>query len=142
MKPINGFSLQESPHLVAQGKSELVLNGKHTGFTVDGIALKGQFEVRSGYLLITDYDDPWDSIGVVTLLDKKLKVISKRKLGQDGIYFAKHSFVPHHIEVAGDDLIVSGLDPSEGSYCVSLRNPTLFKPNQIELRRIKTDLNA
>lgn len=68
MKSINRFKLIPYDN----GKSELMLDGSATGCVVDASSLKAQFYTDAGFLLITDYKDPWDSIGVATLISQSM----------------------------------------------------------------------
>lgn len=60
-------------------------------------------------------------------------MIGEKVLGEDGIFFAKKSFVPHQFNVDGKALLVKGLTQEEGRYKVDLVTPGLFRRNPIRL---------
>jgi hypothetical protein len=48
-----------------------------TRHKLEGVSLVDQYETDCGYLLITDYNDPWEELTVVTLLDQGFKLLGK-----------------------------------------------------------------
>jgi hypothetical protein len=80
MKRIERFSLQADSLLVADGEP--------TSSRIPGIEILEQFEIIAGYLLVTDYDCPFEETFHFILLDHDLRTVSCRSLG------ARFSFVP------------------------------------------------
>lgn len=84
MVQINRFSLR-----VPSGERDswpkrvqLVVDGKPTSLTVSGYALLYQFETSCGFVLVTDFDCPYEEAVCFTLIDKSLgKVESERCVG-------------------------------------------------------------
>lgn len=68
--------------------SPLVADGELTSARVPGVEILEQFEIIAGYLLVTDYDCPFEETFHFILLDHELRTISRRSLG------ARFSFVP------------------------------------------------
>ena len=83
MQKINIFSLQT--HLGEYKnwplKTLLLKNGESTTTYLPGYELLHQFELpASEYLLITDWDCPFEEATEFILLDSTLKILAKRKL--------------------------------------------------------------
>ncbi|MGH8083979.1 MAG: hypothetical protein ACREPV_01710 [Lysobacter sp.] len=55
--------------------------GKPTGAKVSGYRLLHQFEVSDGYLLVADYDCPYEEEVSITLLDRDFHVLDHRSIG-------------------------------------------------------------
>ena len=83
MKPINRFSLQQhdGPYEKWPLRSRLSLDGKPIGVSLPGYTLLQQFETSSGYILVTDYDCPFEEITNFALISKQLRLQSCRWLG-------------------------------------------------------------
>jgi len=68
--------------------SPLLADGELTSERVPGVEIVEQFEIIAGYLLVTDYDCPFEETFHFILLDHQLRTVSRRSLG------ARFSFVP------------------------------------------------
>lgn len=78
MKPCTLFSLaplsqEERQHAT---ESQLIISGLPSTTKIPGITLLHQYEVPNGYLLITDYDTPWEENIEVVLLNRNFKRVS------------------------------------------------------------------
>jgi hypothetical protein len=62
-------------------KSRLIVDGALTDVRVTGYSLLHQFEIPNGFLLVTDYDCPFEESTNFTLLSRELRVISRRSIG-------------------------------------------------------------
>jgi hypothetical protein len=69
-------------------ESWLLADGKRSKTRVPGVEILEQFEILAGYLLVTDYDCPFEETFHFILLDHELRTVSQRSLG------ARFSFVP------------------------------------------------
>jgi hypothetical protein len=68
--------------------SLLIADGEATSSRVPGVEILEQFEIIAGYLLVTDYDCPFEETFYFVLLDHDFRTVSCRSLG------ARFSFVP------------------------------------------------
>jgi hypothetical protein len=83
MKPINRFTLEkhDGPYEAWPLRSRLSMDGKPTDISLPGYALLHQFEIPNGYVLVTDYDCPYEEITNFALISKQLRLQSCRWLG-------------------------------------------------------------
>jgi hypothetical protein len=83
MKPIARFALERHDGAYEHRplQSRLIADGKPTEVRLPGYDLLHQFEISSGYLLITDYDCPFEESTHFVLLGKDLRLLSSRSLG-------------------------------------------------------------
>lgn len=83
MKPITRFALEkhDGPYETWPLRSRLSLDGKLTDISLPGYTLLHQFETSNGYILVTDYDCPYEEITNFALISKQLRVQSCRWLG-------------------------------------------------------------
>ena len=83
MKPIDRFTLEkhDGPYETWPLRSRLSLDGKPTDISLPGYTLLHQFETSNGYILVTDYDCPYEEITSFTLISKQLRLQSCRWLG-------------------------------------------------------------
>lgn len=98
----------------------LVVDGKPAGIAIEGLQLVDQFDTGRGYLLVTDYNDPWEEQTVVTLLDAELKQVAKKRLGKFLYVFPSRTFSVKSIAIDGQALLLQGSSPDEGSYRVEV----------------------
>lgn len=84
--PIDRFALQAhaGPYQRWPGHSPLIVDGELQRTSVPGYTLLRQFALADGYLLITDFDCPFEESTCFVLLDPQFKVRSQRTLG--GMY--------------------------------------------------------
>ena len=83
MKPITRFELEkhDGPYETWPLRSRLSLDGKPTDISLPGYTLLHQFETSNGYILVTDYDCPYEEITSFALISKQLRLQSCRWLG-------------------------------------------------------------
>jgi hypothetical protein len=83
MKPINRFTLEkhDGPYEKWPVRSRVFLDGKPTDISLPGYRLLHQFETSSGYILVTDYDCPYEEITNFALVSRQLRLQSCRWLG-------------------------------------------------------------
>jgi len=83
MKPITRFALEkhDGPYETWPLRSRLSLDGKPTDISLPGYSLLHQFETSNGYILVTDYDCPYEEITNFALISKQLRLQSCRWLG-------------------------------------------------------------
>jgi hypothetical protein len=62
-------------------KSELLVRGKPSGTKVPGYRLLHELETPDGYLLVTDYDCPYEEETSFTLLSRDFRVLDHRSIG-------------------------------------------------------------
>ena len=58
--------------------TSLLVDGKPVGVAIEGLQIVDQFDTGRGYLLVTDYNDPWEEQTVVTLLDAEFKQVANK----------------------------------------------------------------
>ena len=83
MKPINRFTLEkhDGPYEKWPLRSLLYLDSRPTGISLPGYTLLQQFETLSGYILVTDYDCPYEEITSFALISEQLRLQSCRWIG-------------------------------------------------------------
>ncbi|MBX9348465.1 hypothetical protein [Chromobacterium piscinae] len=81
MEPINDFILEPLAEHLDQIHSWLWMNGKRTSTWLKGLSLLHQFRFADGYLLISDFDCPFEEVTVFTLLDLRLRKVCSRSIG-------------------------------------------------------------
>jgi hypothetical protein len=83
MTAVNRFALQghDGPYESWPLESRLIADGMPTKTKLPGYTLLHQFETAGAYLLITDYDCPFEERTSFVLLGKSLRVLSCRALG-------------------------------------------------------------
>jgi hypothetical protein len=83
MKTIDRFTLEkhDGPYESWPLRSRLSLDGKPTGISLPGYTLLHQFETSNGYILVTDYDCPYEEITNFVLISRQLRLQSCRWLG-------------------------------------------------------------
>lgn len=104
MTPTARFSLEthDGPYEDWPLRSRVLADGAPTTTKLSGYNLLHQFAVTSGYLLITDFDCPFEETTVFTLLDPALQILAKKSLG-----VPYGSFLLDRVEVKGpNELIV------------------------------------
>jgi hypothetical protein len=112
----------------------LLVGGRPTGIALEGLQLVDQFDTGNGYLLVTDYNDPWEELTVVTLLDAGLNQVAKKQLGKFFYVFPSRTFAAKRIDVDGDALVMQGSSPEEGRYRVEVRRSPAWLGARLNLR--------
>ncbi len=76
MDAISRFTLEQhdGPYETWPLRSRLFLDGEPTGISLPGYALLHQFETSNGYVLVTDYDCPFEEITNFILVSKQLRL--------------------------------------------------------------------
>lgn len=83
MNPSSRFSLQDhnGPYESWPLKSRLLADGMPTPASLPGYSLLHQFETSEGYLLVTDWDCPFEEMTHFTLLNFTFRVLCSRRFG-------------------------------------------------------------
>lgn len=84
MNPVDRFSIEThaGPYESWPRRSRVLVGGRPADVMVSGYTLLRQFETRAGYLLVTDYDCPFEEAVTFSLLSKDLgKVLAQRTVG-------------------------------------------------------------
>jgi hypothetical protein len=84
MNPTNRFSIEAhaGPYEFWPSRSGLIVDGTPSHLKVKGYVLLYQFETASGFLLVTDYDCPFEVAVNFVLVSKDLrKVLAERTVG-------------------------------------------------------------
>lgn len=76
MHPISRFSLEQhaGPYDTWPTRSRLLLDGEPTRILLPSYALLSQFEIPDAYILVTDYDCPFEEITSFCLVSKELRL--------------------------------------------------------------------
>jgi hypothetical protein len=80
---LDRFALEthDGPYEKWPPKSRLIVDGALTEARVPGYSLLHQFEITDGYLLVTDYDCPFEEATNFILLDRQLEILAHRSIG-------------------------------------------------------------
>jgi hypothetical protein len=80
---INRFALEkhDGPYKKWPLKSRLIVDGVKTETKIPGYSLLHQFETNTGYLLVTDYDCPFEEATDFSLLDREFSLLAHRSIG-------------------------------------------------------------
>lgn len=83
MRAITRFTLgtHQGEYADWPGKTPLIVDGNVLSTHIPGYTLLHQFAVPAGYLLVTDYDCPFEEVTEFILLDNDFKIIDKRAVG-------------------------------------------------------------
>ena len=83
MKLINRFHLQqhEGPYEKWPVRSRLFADGEPTGILLPGYSLLYQFETPYGFVLVTDYDCPYEETTSFSFISSQMRLLSCRRLG-------------------------------------------------------------
>lgn len=136
MKRVDKFALEPRDPVRDRESTTtmLLVDGRPAGVALEGLQLVDQFETENGYLLVTDYNDPWEELTVVTLLDAGLKPVAKKQLGRFFYVFPSRTFAAKRIDVDGDALVMQGSSPEEGRYRVEVRRSPAWLGARFKLR--------
>jgi hypothetical protein len=77
------FALETHPgaYETWPGKSRLMTDGALQNVAVPGYALLHQFEIPDGYVLVTDFDCPYEEATSFILLSRGMELLAKRSFG-------------------------------------------------------------
>lgn len=83
MNSTNRFRLEkhEGPYDKWPLRSRLFLDGEPTGIFLPGYSLLCQFETPYGFILVTDYDCPYEEITNFAFISRQMRLVSCRWLG-------------------------------------------------------------
>lgn len=115
--PVDLFELQahDGPYQSWPGRSRLIVDGLPHTTSIPGYVLLRQYALPSGFLLVTDFDCPFEESTCFTLLSSKLSVISHRTLG--GMY---SSFLLKRVQWCSErELVASFID--HGDWRLTIR---------------------
>jgi hypothetical protein len=85
MKTIERFALQQhdGPYENWPQKTRVIIDGKVSTLAISGFTLLRQYQTAAGYLLVTDFDCPFEEAVCFVLVSQDLKtVLSERTVGQ------------------------------------------------------------
>ncbi len=111
-----------------------MFDGQPAGIALEGLQLVDQFGTDHGYLLVTDYNDPWEEQTVVTLLSAELKPMAKKRLGKFLYAFPSRTFSVRRIDIEGGALVLQGISAGEGRYRVEVTNVPGWLGTRVGLR--------
>lgn len=82
MENISHFSIEKhnGPYEKWPLKSKLFHSDKDTGIKIPGFSLLHQFKLGNEFLLITDWDCPFEEATEILLLDSSFRIISHKRL--------------------------------------------------------------
>lgn len=83
MIPIDRFSLERhaGEYKDWPPRTRVLVDGQPTELFISGFVLLHQFRVDDGYLLVTDYDCPFEEMTVFALVSPDLRLLSQRMIG-------------------------------------------------------------
>ncbi|WP_193098733.1 hypothetical protein [Burkholderia sp. Z1] len=84
MKPVERFTLEthDGPYEAWPSRTHVLVDDVRCGLAISGYVLLRQFETPAAYLLVTDYDCPFEEAVTFTLVSKDpLKVCAQRTVG-------------------------------------------------------------
>ncbi|RQS18474.1 hypothetical protein DIE03_35905 [Burkholderia sp. Bp8992] len=84
MKAVDRFALEthDGPYETWPSRTRVLVDGVCSALAVSGYVLLRQFETPAAYLLVTDYDCPFEEAVTFTLVSKEsLKVRARRTVG-------------------------------------------------------------
>lgn len=85
MKTIERFALvkHQGPYENWPQKTPVIIDGDLSALAISGFNLLRQYETTAGYVLVTDFDCPYEEAVCFVLLSRDLKtVLSERTVGQ------------------------------------------------------------
>jgi hypothetical protein len=116
--PIDRFELQAhtGPYQSWPGRSRLIVDGELHSTAVPGYTLLRQYALSDGFLLVTDFDCPFEESTCFVLLSPYLRVLSHRTLG--GMY---SSFLLKRVQWCTErELVASFID--HGDWRLTIRS--------------------
>jgi hypothetical protein len=144
MKQTSRFALDaDGPALDLEAThAALLVDGARTPYKLEGVKLVDQYETDCGYLLITDYNDPWEELTVVTLLDQGLKPLGSKLLGKFVYVFPSRTFAVQRIDIDGDALVLHGSSADEGRYRVEVKDVWSWRGRRPGLKAMWTPTSS
>ena len=130
--PIDRFALQThpGPYQSWPGHSRLIVDGELLRTAVPGYVLLRQFALPDGYLLITDFDCPFEESTSFVLLNAQLWVLSHRTLG--GMYA---SYLLKRVRWVNErELIANFIEHGDWRLTIRARSVPYLRP-RLALRR-------
>jgi hypothetical protein len=120
MKQIDRFTLEKHDGSYEKWplRSHLFLNGNPINLSLPGYVLLHQFDTSDGYILVTDYDCPFEEITNFAFISKQpLRLISCRWLG--GMY---ETFLLERIEWIDERTFIAVIGGSDHCWRFSIRS--------------------
>lgn len=139
MKPISRFTLEQhsGPYEDWPTRTLLIDGGTPTRTRVPGYNLLHQFELPMGFLLITDYDCPFEEATSFLLLDADREVRATRTLGAP---YA--SFLLDRVQVLDDTSLLAYFYDND-AWKLTIRKPGLwFGRPRLRLVRRAPDISS
>jgi hypothetical protein len=85
MKAVARFALaqHQGPYEAWPVRTSVIIDSQLSELTIPGFTLLRQYETTAGYLLVTDFDCPFEEAVCFALIDKDFRtVLSERTVGQ------------------------------------------------------------
>lgn len=120
MTEFNRFTLEkhDGPYETWPLRSRLLLDGEPTNLSLPGYTLLFQFEAAEAYILITDYDCPYEEITNFALVSKRpLRLLSCRWLG-----WMYETFILERIEWIDQRTFIAVIGGSDHCWRLSIRS--------------------
>ena len=113
-------------------KTPLLLNGQPTLLAIPGFQMLHQFQLQSGdYLLITDWDCPFEEATEFLLISSDFKITARKKLGAPYV-----SFLLDTVEVLNNNQLKVTIFEND-HFLLTIKPPNLLKSKtNISLARI------
>ena len=123
MKPTTQFLLEtlDVPYEQRPSHSQLFVDGKPTSLRLPGYSLLYQFDTQAGFLLVTDYDSPYEETPNFILLSHDLRVVSRRSLGPGLTFIPNASYLLKNIEWVDDWHFVAILYGEDSNWLFTIR---------------------
>lgn len=82
MERVDNFSLMQHAGAYEDRplKTPLLYDGEATGVSLPGYDIRGQYRCNAGYLIITDWDCPFEEMNEFILLDQTFRKLSHRSI--------------------------------------------------------------
>jgi hypothetical protein len=155
MEKINLFSLEKhaGPYETWPQSSRLFVNGQDTHQKVPGYQVEGQYTCDHGYILITNYDCPYEETDEFLLLNDRFEVIAKAGHGFYSPLINRHWPISesairiHYYDDTVDTLTIETKPPhNRPNLALTPLENIALDPKAIvsrdELRKRMDDLNA
>ena len=105
------------------GKSPLIVDGRELPIHIPGYTLLHQYETTSGYVLVTDYDCPFEECTVFILLDKAFNIVDRRFVGA-----AYCSYALEHISWSGEGQFIARFYGMQERWQFTIRTGRVWWP--------------
>ncbi|MBB4636710.1 hypothetical protein [Longimicrobium terrae] len=134
MIPIDRFSLEQHAGEYKDWplRTRVLVDGQPTELFIPGYVLLHQFAVDDGYLLVSDYDCPFEEATVFALVSPDLRLLSRRTVG-----VAYNTFLLTGLEWTGPRELIASFDDFHVRVTLRRRGIPYLWP-RISIRRIRS----